>query len=391
MPVAQDERVFSVGARLSHTVLTNGQLLEMGIDGLFDIWSESRAGSLTNPPRQGDETVFGAPPGAAVGNDLWHPALGNIAPYALAELHLGDFELRPGLRLDGSLVSSDRVLPPSGLLPRAGFTRTAWSAEPRMAASFAVVPWLSFGAAGGIHHQLPDPADLSPVFGSSSLGPSRAVDGVFSVSAQARSFRLESAGFLRQLDDLPVRNPTRNPPPGSALVQLGRGRAFGAQLLLRRECAERGLCAMLAYTLSRSERRGPADPVWRLSDYDQTHVLTLSLGYRRRNASMGARLCYATGLPRTPVVGAVFDTQAGIFRPVLGAQNSMRLASFVELDLHAERSWRWRTVTFALDLDIVNASDHANAEEIVYSGDFSRHDYVHGLPLLVLAGFRLEI
>jgi hypothetical protein len=40
---------------------------------------------------------------------------------------------------------------------------------------------------------------------------------------------------------------------------------------------------------------------------------------------------------------------------------------------------------------VLNATDRTNAEEIVYSGDFTRHAFIAGLPLLALAGLRLEI
>jgi hypothetical protein len=148
---------------------------------------------------------------------------------------------------------------------------------------------------------------------------------------------------------------------------------------------------MLAYTLSRSERRGPGESAWRLLDYDQTHVATLAAEYRLQKASVGARVRYSTGMPRTPVAGAVFDTRSGLYRPIFGAQNSVRLPSFVELDLNARRAWSGRRATFALELDVINATSRANAEEVVYSGDYSHRDYVHGLPLLVLVGLRLEM
>jgi hypothetical protein len=44
-----------------------------------------------------------------------------------------------------------------------------------------------------------------------------------------------------------------------------------------------------------------------------------------------------------------------------------------------------------LSAEVVNATNRAHAEEIVYSGDYSRHGYITGLPLLILGGFRVEI
>jgi hypothetical protein len=69
----------------------------------------------------------------------------------------------------------------------------------------------------------------------------------------------------------------------------------------------------------------------------------------------------------------------------------MREPAFVELDLRAERTWRWRRLSLTASVEVLNATDRTNAEAIIYSGDFTRHAYVAGLPLLALAGLRLEI
>ena len=42
-------------------------------------------------------------------------------------------------------------------------------------------------------------------------------------------------------------------------------------------------------------------------------------------------------------------------------------------------------------LEIQNLTNRANAEEIIYSADFSQQSYLTGLPLLVIAGARFEL
>jgi hypothetical protein len=390
VPVAERARTFLAGTRLARSALVGEHRFELGLDGLVSVASWARAGSLSQPPHEGDLSVFGVTPGGATGTDSWRPVLGNVAPYVLAELRFRRLAVVPGLRLDGQLTSSDRSLPPTGLTPRAGFTRTDWSLEPRLAATVTVRPWLDLGAAAGIHHQLPDGADLSPVFGSPALGPSRAANGVLSAVARHPSVSVEAALFARSLDRLATRNPEPRPALARSLVQTGRGRSYGGQLMARRDCSTGGTCALLVYTLSRSQRRA-GDAGWRPCDFDQTHVLTLALGYRGRRWSTSARLRYASGMPRTPVAGAFFDSNAGVYRPILGPQNSTRLPAFVELDLRAEWTWRFRRARLTASAEVLNATDRTNAEEIVYSGDFTRHAFIAGLPLLALAGLRLEI
>jgi len=391
VPIAEDTQTYSAGARLSQSLLAGGHLFELGVDGEFETSSLWRSGSLTDPPREGDETVFGAPPGGSIGTDTWHPVLANLAPYVAAELHWTRFDLSPGLRFDGQFVSSDRTLPPTGLTPRTGFSRSTWSVEPRLASNLSVRSWLSVAAAFGVHHQLPDAADLSPVFGSPALGPSRAFSAVLSARATHTTFTVEAAMFGRRLDHLATRNPDPQPALARALVDTGRGRSYGAQLLVRTRCDGPGTCALASYTLSRAERRGPGDTTWRLFDYDQTHVLTTTVGYRFRRWFLGARLQFATGMPRTPVIGAYMDTRTGIYRPILGDHNASRLPDFIGLDGRIERTWRLRRGALVASIEILNATNRTNAEEIVYSGDYSNHSFVSGLPLFVLAGLRLEI
>jgi hypothetical protein len=391
VPVSLHSAQLVAGTRLSHGRAAWGHWFELGLDGLLGVWELTRAGSLTNPAREGDRAIFGAPLAGAVGSDSWHPILANLAPYALAALRWGRLVLRPGVRLDGELLSGDRVLPPTGLTPREGFSRTYWSLEPRLAGTITVGKGLDLGAAVGIHHQAPDAADLSAVFGSPALGPGRALDGVLSAKLRRTAWQLETAAFMRRLDELAVRNPDPQAAPAQSLVGAGQGRSRGLQVLVRHECLAPTFCGLLAYTFSRSERRAASDAGWRPFDFDQTHVLTAALGYRGTKWYGGARVRYATGMPRTPVAGIFFDAAAGAYRPVPGALNSSRLPAFVEIDLRAERQWQANWGSLSLSLEIVNAANRANAEEIVYSGDYSRHHYITGLPLLVLGGLRVEI
>jgi hypothetical protein len=197
-------------------------------------------------------------------------------------------------------------------------------------------------------------------------------------------------GFYRQLDQLVVRSRLPDPTLAQALVQDGEGRSYGAQILVRRPPRE-GLYGWIAYTLSRSERRYVGDPGYRLFDDDQPHVLAAVAGYEIARFRLGARFRAASGAPRTPVVGSYVDANSGQLEPTFGAQNSIRLPAFYQLDLRAERPFTWSRVKVVLSLDVINVTFHRNAEEIVYSFDYSRHAYITGLPILGVLGARIEI
>jgi hypothetical protein len=230
---------------------------------------------------------------------------------------------------------------------------------------------------------------LSAVLGSPSLGPRRSAQASLSVWGRIGDLAgVEATAFYRHLDDLPVRSPLATPALAEALVGTGRGRSFGVTLLARKQITLSTL-AWITYTLSRSERRTDDGPA-RLLDFDQTHVLTAIGSHRTGRWTFGARARYATGMPRTPVIGSFFDTRDGVYQPILGAQNSTRLPSFFQLDARVDRALWVGRFTATAYVDIQNLTAHTNPEEIVYTRDYSSSGFLTGPPLLVLIGLRIE-
>ncbi len=82
---------------------------------------------------------------------------------------------------------------------------------------------------------------------------------------------LEEVVFYSHSSDLAVRSDSTTPRLAQALVQEGQGRAYGVQVLLRKELSAR-FFGWISYTLMRSERLDHPNGEYRLFDYDQTHV-----------------------------------------------------------------------------------------------------------------------
>ncbi|MCA1665475.1 MAG: TonB-dependent receptor, partial [Myxococcales bacterium] len=360
-----------------------------GLDLLDTHAHVTRTGSLTIPAREGDVTVFGQPPGddIAAADDRLHEL--DVAPFISVDVRLGALTLTPGLRVDALLLEGDHVVPSVGSTPPTGWSRFAWAADPRLALRWQAHRRLAVVAAGGIYHQPPDPTDLGARFGNPSLDPSRAIIATAGVEARlSATLSVEATGFYRQLDELPTRNPAPSPPVAAALVQDGVGRSYGAQLLLR-TAPWHGLSGWLSYTGGRSERRDHPTTSWRLFDYDQTHILTLVGEYAFARWSFGARFRWATGFPRTPVVGSYFDARDARYDPLFGAQNAVRIHDLVQLDVRAEFAFVWSRATLRLYVDVQNVTYRRNAEEIVYSADWSQRGAITGLPTLAVAGARV--
>jgi carboxypeptidase family protein len=360
-----------------------------GLDLLDTHAGVTRLGSLTIPPREGDVTVFGQPPGddVAAAADAIHQL--DVAPFVSVDVHLGPVTVTPGLRADALLLQGNHIVPPIGAVPTVGWSRFDWSVDPRLQLRWQAHPRVAVVAAGGIYHQPPDPADLGARFGNPTLGPSRAVVATAGVEARlTATLSAEATGFYRQLDDLVTRSPLPSPPVAAALVQDGIGRSYGAQLSIR-AAPWRGLSGWLSYTGGRSERRDHPTSAWRLFDYDQTHILTLVASYVFRRWDFGVRLRYASGFPRTPVVGAYFDARDARYDPLFGAQNSIRIPDFVQLDVRAEYAFVWARAALRLYLDVQNVTYQRNAEELAYSPDYAQRAAITGLPTLAVLGARV--
>ncbi|TMQ02818.1 MAG: TonB family protein, partial [Deltaproteobacteria bacterium] len=366
--------------------------LSLGIDGAGVRSAVSRLGSVNLPPREGDVTVFGQPPGDQVNADRWTASVASVAPYAFAEIALGPLAVTPGLRIDPYVIDGSRLTPIIGTTPALGYRRMAIAVEPRLSATYQLTRDLQLRAGGGIYDQPPDPADLSAVFGNPTLGPIRAYHA--SAGAAYRitgTLSAELLGFYKYIDQLASRSELATPPLATALVPEGVGRGYGGQLLLRQELSH-GLFGWITYSLIRSERRDHPDTPWRLLDYDQTHVASILASYDLgRGWQLGARLRYATGVPRTPVMSSYFDTRDDQYEPLFGGQNTIRVPAFYQLDARVERTFTIADHRTNVFVDVQNLTDRKNPEEIIYNFDYTARKYITGLPTLAVIGARVEL
>jgi hypothetical protein len=394
--------------RTSATTVTT-----VGLDVEGSVSSYARTGSVTLPPREGDISVFGQPPGDQVNADTWHTATLSVAPYVQTDIGLFEDKLHivPGVRVEPFITTASRLTPEVAGSPPIGITSQSTELEPRLSSTYQMVPRLGFKGAFGFYHQSPEGSDLSSVFGNPTLGVERAFHllggSTFKLTDQV-SF--EEVLFYSKSSDLVTRNASDTPQLARALVQQGEGRAYGIQVLLRHELSGR-FFGWVSYTLMRSERKDDCseletqtDPTgvmaahqacvpgqWRLFDFDQTHVATIVGSYDLgAGFEFGARFRYATGFPRTPVVGAFIGTRRDLYEPEFGAQNSIRIPAFVQLDARVSKRFKWSWGKAEIYLDVQNVTDRANPEEIVYDYSYTKKGYITGLPTLPVAGARFE-
>lgn len=366
--------------------------LTTGVDALGTASDVDREGSLTLPPREGDVAVFGQPPGDEYAADSWHTNIVDVGPHAYADVRLGPVTVTPGVRFDAYLIEGSRQTPKVGATPSIGFSRLETTVAPRLSARWEVVPRLALTAAYGTYHQAPEPEDLSAVFGTPELALSRGTHMTAGESLRITdTLSADVVAFQKTLKDLVVRSRLTNPLLARALTQNGEGRSYGVQFLLRQELWK-GFFGWISYAITKSERRFEGDEQWRAFDFDQPQVLSVVASQEIGRWGFGARFRYASGNPRTPVIGSTYDARSDRYDPVFGPQNSIRIPAFWQIDVRVERSFALgevaRLLVFA---DVQNVTNRENAEEIVYSPSFRERSTIKGLPTIAVVGARLEL
>jgi TonB family protein len=365
--------------------------VSIGIDAEMQVASLHRSGSIGAPPREGDVYVFGEPPPAQINSDDWKAVIATVAPYVEGDFSLLDDTLHvtPGARFEPFITSANKVVAPPPGAPNVGFTREEPAIEPRVNVRYAFTPTISGKAAFGIYHQAPQAEELSAVFGTPTLVLSTArhylAGAVFQLT---QTLSAETTAFYSESDDLVVRSQSLSPLAGHALDQTGIGHSYGAQFLLRQQQVGH-FFGWVSYSILHSERRDAPDIAWRLFDYDQTHIFT-ALGSYDLGAGfeVGARFRYATGYPRTPVIGSYFDATTQSYQPIFGLHNSIRIPPFVSVDVRFAKRFKILKTDAEAYLDVQNVTDHANPEEIVYNTSFTQRGYITGLPILPVLGLR---
>jgi hypothetical protein len=251
--------------------------------------------------------------------------------YGSASIRAGSrLTVTPGLRFDSYTIS--------------GMTKS--DLGPRLSARLLLdsSTWLT--ASGGRYSQAPSLTIQVPGadnFGLPLYGLQTSWQSSLGIGTQRlRAFEVEVTGYVQRYVLTDLRDPTLvNPDPLASDFLVRRdARSYGLEVMIRRPATER-LHGWLAYTLSQNQRAmggGVIGP----SDWDQRHILNAVLGYRIGRTTLGVRAHLNTG------------------RPVLvsgdQAESFVRLPTFYQLDLRAERTILFEWLTLHVYLEIVNAT-----------------------------------
>ncbi len=264
----------------------------------------------------------------------------------------GPIEIRPGVRAD--LYTQVGA---SSILPQARSVTHAIGVDPRILFREKLSERWTLRQNFGVYHQ--PPSFPVPIPGVESFGFERGLQRniqgslgyEFNIADKAILTQDAYLGRLDNLQDYDLAAATQGDiSEFDDLVIQASGTTYGLETMLRLAPKQR-VYGWAAYTLSRSTRKfdqGGTTP----SNWDQRHILNIVLGYRiGEKWNIGGRLHFNSGRPYTTPSAGQSVADALTFN-----RNNSRLQPFFQLDLRAERTWRFRTWSLQFILDVLNST-----------------------------------
>ena len=264
----------------------------------------------------------------------------------------GPVDIRPGVRTD-----IYAQVGPSAVLPQATAITHAIGVDPRLLLRETLNARWVLRQNIGVYHQAP--SFPVPIPGVESFGFERGLQRNIQGSVGyeftvADKFILTQDAYLGRLDNLQdydlAAATTGSFSEFDDVVIRAKGTVYGLETMLRLAPRQR-VYGWAAYTLSRSTRKfeqGGNAP----SNWDQRHILNIVLGYRiGEKWNIGGRLHFNTGRPYTAMMAGQSAAEALTYN-----RNNKRLPAFFQLDLRAERTWRFRTWNLQLIIDVLNST-----------------------------------
>ncbi|HVK78091.1 MAG TPA: TonB-dependent receptor [Kofleriaceae bacterium] len=171
-----------------------------------------------------------------------------------------------------------------------------------------------------------------------------------------------------------------------ALGNDGHGTTTGAELL----ATYRGgpWFTWLSYSYSRSTRIDRPGAMERLFDFDQPHSMNAAVSWKRGSWQLGGRFQLYSGLPYTPVMGSVFESDRNLYVPLYGAVNSGRAPIHHQLDLRVDKTWEIGPIDLTGFVDVQNVYMNESVVTYFYSYDYSQRVAFKSLPIIPSLGLR---
>lgn len=259
------------------------------------------------------------------------------------------------------------------------FTRSGeWTLQPRGQVEYKLTPTWTARLSAGAYRR---PPEFQSELLVKNLDAERSTQNILGLQYQPNeTTRIQASTYYTDRTHLITSE------PDGSIGNRGRGRTVGAELL----ATYRGgpWFAWLAYSYSRSTRVDrPGEPE-RLFTFDQPHSLNVAGSWKRGRWQLGGRFQLYSGLPYTPVKGAIFDNDRNVYVPIFEPPNSQRAPIHHQLDLRVDYSWKWNPVALTAFIDVQNVYMNDSIVTYFYGYDYTQRDAFKSLPIIPSLGLR---
>jgi outer membrane receptor for ferrienterochelin and colicin len=244
--------------------------------------------------------------------------------------------------------------------------------DPRLSMKYKLTNRSTLKAAVGLYSKTPLIDESYEPFGTKGLKPERSFHKVAGVEHFfTDDIFLDVQLYHKDFDDLVVRVDDEDP---TQYANDGTGYAYGAEILLRHNMADR-FFGWLSYSYSVSRRKDGAGEDERYFDYDIPHNLTAVASYKlNRNWTIGIRYKYASGTSRTDLLNTdtMYDADNDYYTPLYdGPINTERLKSYQQVDLRVDKHWVFDNWILSAYVDVRNVFQQEHVVAVGYNQDYT--------------------
>lgn len=266
--------------------------------------------------------------------------------------------------------------------------------EPRLKMLYELTEYTQLKLSTGLYRQLPGPAYLSKDYGNPKLHSLYAVQNGAGVEYRfTELISLDVEFFLKYAWDMAYSNPASsedNIEREPRYLTTGGGRAYGMEIFIRHN-PSRLFSGWVSYTLSRSEYYEHEGMAYRLTPWDQTHILTLIALFKLpKNWDIGLRFRLISGNPTSVLKGGVYLSDYNSYIPIYDSVNSDRMPLFHQMDLRVDKKFIFDKWILSGYIDIQNVYNHRSIEGVIYNYDYTQREWLEGLPIIPSFGFKAE-
>jgi vitamin B12 transporter len=206
--------------------------------------------------------------------------------------------------------------------------------DPRISLRYDISKELNARFAWGVYHQFPQPYLYNDESGNPLLGPQQSTHLIAGAEYSTELLLCRVEAYRKSYANLVLRSAP------SHYMNGGDGVASGIDFFMKYGGFLRTpVSGWVSYSHLTSRRLQARDLVQAMAyehaptSFDITHNLTIVCKAQLISLlSIGFTFRYATGVPVTPITGAIRSTDAGYFEPIEGPVNSERMPDFIRLD-----------------------------------------------------------